>query len=222
MATLAEIRDNVLAKLDDGSVQRPDSSQVVAQINSTIDYYENDAFWFTQDIATLQTTPGSRILAGIPPDFKMVVEPNALVIIQGNIKYPLVHTTPLAFDTLDVDAQGRPVWYTYRDGNFELYYIPDQAYDVRLFYRKFYSDLVNDSDTNDFTDFAPRLIEYRTLSDLLFDYREDEERGAIYARRAAEERTQIQAETYNRTATGNLSIESIVDGNRNYFYESFY
>ena len=222
MATLSELRTTILSKLDDGDIQRPAASEVDAQINSTIDFYENDYFWFTQDIVTLQATEGSRILAGIPSDFKMGIEPNALVIIQGNIRYPLVHVTPLAFDTLDVDAQGRPIWYTYRDGNFELYYIPDQAYDVRLFYRKNYTDLANDADTNDFTNFTPRLIEYRTLADLLLDYREDEARGAQYLGRAAEEYKQIMSETYNRTSTGNLSIESIVDGNRNYFYENYY
>ena len=222
MATLSEIRTKILSKLDDGSVQRPTSAEVDAQINSTIDFYENDHFWFLQDIATLTTTPGDRVLGSIPSDFKSVVEPNGLVIIQGNIRYPMEHVTPLAFDTLDVDAQGRPVWYTYREGNFELYYIPDMAYSVRLFYNKTYADLVNDGDSNDFTNFTPRLIEYRTLADLLLDYREDEVRGNMYLSRAAEEHRQIMSETYNRTATGNISTESIVDSDSNYFYENFY
>ena len=222
MATLAQIRDRVLSKLDDGAVQRPDSAQVTAQINSTIDFYENSAFWFTQEIVTLQTTAGNRVLSGIPSDFKMVIEPNALVIIQGNIRYPLRHVTTLKFDTLDVDAQGRPVWYTYRDGNFELYYIPDRVYDVRLFYRKTYADLAANTDTNDFTNLAPRLIEYRTLADLLLDFREDDPRGTRYLARANEELNQIKRETYNRTSTGDLSVETIVEPDRGFFYESFY
>ena len=82
--------------------------------------------------------------------------------------------------------------------------------------------MVNDNDTNDFLTYADRLIEYRTLSDLLLDYREDEERAVLYAQRAEEELRQVMAETYNRTSTGNLSTESIVDGQRNYFYENFY
>lgn len=222
MATLAELRTTILEKLDDGSVQRPTGPQVDAQINSTINFYENNAFWFTQEIASLTTTPDSRILSGVPSDFKMGIEPNTLVIIQGNVRYPLIHLTPLAFDTKDVDAQGRPIWYTYRDGNFELYYIPDIAYDVRLFYRKSYADLVSDTDSNDFTNFTDRLIEYRTLADLLLDYREDEQRASLYFRRAEEEHRQILTETYNRTATGNLSTESIIGNDSNYFYENFY
>lgn len=222
MATLSELRDRILSKLDDGAVQRPNASEVVAQINSTIDYYENDGFWFTQELVELRCTPNQRILDGVPDDFKMVVEPNGLVILQGNIRYPMEHVTPLAFDTIDVDATGRPVWYTYRDGNFELYYIPDLDYRVRFFYRKRFADLVNDNDENDFTRFADRLIEYRTLADLLLDYREDEVRGAQYIARAEDELAKIQTETYNRTSTGNLSTESIVDGQRNYFYENFY
>ena len=222
MKTLAQLRTRITSKLDDGSIVRPDAAQVDAQINSTIDFYENDGFWFTQGLVTLQCQEGQRVLPNIPSDFKMVIEPNALVIIQGNIRYPMEHVTPLAFDTIDVDATGRPVWYTYRNGNFELYYIPDQDYDVRLFYRKLFTDLVNDNDTNDFLTYADRLIEYRTLSDLLLDYREDEERAVLYAQRAEEELRQVMAETYNRTSTGNLSTESIVDGQRNYFCENFY
>ena len=223
MATLEQIRARIESKLDDGAVQRPRSWQVDAQINSTIDFYENDEFWFNQEIATLTTTAtgNDRILASIPADFKSIIEPNGLVVIQGNIRYPLDHITALKFDTLDVSAIGRPVWYTYRDGNFELYYIPNQEYEVRLFYTKKYDDLSADG-SNDFTNFAPRLLEYRTLADLLLDFREDDPRGTRYLARAEEEFNKIQSETYNRTATGNLSVETIIDGERGYFYENFY
>jgi hypothetical protein len=149
-------------------------------------------------------------------------DPNTLVLVQNDIKYPLKHISPLAFDSIDADGQGRPTWYTYRDGNFELYYIPDQVYNVRLSYKKFYPDLVSDGDSNDFTNFAPRLIEYRTLADVLLDYREDEVRGAQYIQRAKEERVAILAETYNRTATGNLSTENIIDNDRSLYYYGFY
>lgn len=219
MATLSEIRNNVLAKLDDGDVQRPTSSQVNAQINSTIDYYENKAFWFTQGLVTLQTVAQNKFLSlAAVTDFKMLLQPNSLVIIDGEVRYPLTHLTPLAIDTINTNAQGRPWWYTYRNGQIELYYIPDRVYDVEFFYRKSYTDLTADTATNDFTVNAPRLIEYRTLADLLLDYREDTERGNIYLTRAADELKTIQTETYNRTSTGNLSTENIIDGDRDRYW----
>ena len=89
MATLAEIRDSILEKLDDGQVVRPNASQVDRQINSTIDYYEDDAFWFTENIATIPTVVGDRALAPLPTDFKSFIEPNGLVLNQSGIIYPL-------------------------------------------------------------------------------------------------------------------------------------
>lgn len=222
MASLSEIRTRILSKLDDGSIQRPTPSEVDAQINSTIDYYENNSFWFNQEIATLSTTIGNPVLANIPTDFKSIIEPNGLVIEDGNVKYPLVHINALEYDTLDVGASGRPWWYTYRNGQFELYYIPSAVYTVYLFYRKSYADLVNDADSNDFTNFADRLIEYRTLADLLLDYREDLERGALYQQRALDEFRQIKMETYDRTATGTLDTENIVDTSRTHFFGNYY
>ena len=218
MATLAELRTTILGKLDDGSVQRPDSSQVDAQINSTIRFYENNYFWFTQAVAGLSTTIGDRVLSGIPSDFKMAIEPNAMVLIQNTIKYPMIHITSLEFDTLDSNGSGRPMWYTYREGNFELYYIPDQVYDINLFYSKSYDDLTGDGESNDFTNFTTRLIEYRTLADLLLDYREDNERASVYLQRAKEELLKIMNETYNRTATGNLSTENIINRSDSFAY----
>lgn len=217
MATLAEIRDSILEKLDDGQVVRPNASQVDRQINSTIDYYEDDAFWFTENIATIPTVVGDRALAPLPTDFKSFIEPNGLVLNQSGIIYPLQKVSPLKYDTLDTGASGRPQWWTYRDDGVELYYIPDQVYDINIFYRVQFADLVNDGDSNAFTDNAARLVEYRTLGDLLLDYREDTERGNFYLQRAKEELKQVKRESYDRTATGSLITESL-PGTGSYYY----
>lgn len=223
MATLQELRDLIKGKLDDGDVKRPDSSQIDAQINASIRYYSNKKFWFNSEVVNIPTVIGDKFLTGIPSDYKMNSEPNTLVLVDtSGQKYPLVHIDPLAYDSLDSAGQGRPFWYTYRAGNFELYYIPDQIYTMQLSYIKKYAALVNNNDTNDFTVNAETLIEYKTLEDLLRDYREDAERAAEYARRAKEQLFTILSETYNRTATGNLSTENIIDGGSSSLYYGFY
>lgn len=219
MATLKQIRDSILTKLDDAdAIQRPTSAQVDTQINSTIDFYENKIFWFSEIVADLTATAGNRVLSGIPTDFKMLIEPNSLVVLLSGIKHLVRHITPLEYDAIDHNSQGLPRWFTFREGNIELMWIPDQNYAFKLFYRKQYVDLVQDGDTNDFTDNAPRLIEYRTLSDLLFDFREDDARGSTYSQRAQEEFRQIQNETYNRTSTGLLLTEDIMDGRHHHHH----
>lgn len=222
MATLQQIRELILAKLDDGTVIRPNSAEVNSQINSTIRYYQNESFWFTQSEATLNTVIDSSVLTGVPSDFKMTREPNALVLMRENIPYPLSHKNPLFFDSLDYNTSGQPYIYTYRDGQFEVYSVPNQVYDIKLYYTAKFDDLVDDADTNGFTENAERLIEYRTLGDLLIDYREEDVRGNFYLQRASDELKAIKRETYNRTSTGVLSTENIVDSPQNIYIGSSY
>ncbi|MEE8208540.1 MAG: hypothetical protein V3T88_06275 [Nitrosomonadaceae bacterium] len=222
MATLAELRTLILAKLEDGDIQNPTSAQVTDQINSTIDYYETSEFWFGEDIATLTATIGNPVLdISSVTDFYQEIQPNGLVVLESNVRYPLVKLTPLEYDTINVDSTGLPRWYTFRDSQFELLFFPDQAYTVFLYYRKSYVDLVADGDTNDFTINTPRLIEYKTLADVLRDYRSDFERAAVYEQKVVDELAQIKTQSYNRSARGFLSTENIVDRgskHNNYYF----
>ena len=218
MATLSELRTLISNKLADGTLIDPTSAQIDAQINSTIEYYETDAFWFNETIASLSTVAGTATLGSIPSDFKEEIIPNGLVVVDSQVTYPLKKLTPLEYDTLFVsNSQGLPRAYTYRAGNFELWYIPDKVYTVKLFYRKSYADLTTDGASNDFTNNAARLIEYKTIADLLRDYRSDNERAMVYDSRVRDEYLKIKKQTNNRTVTGDLTTENIVDGRFGYY-----
>ena len=82
MATLSGLRTLISNKLADGDLIDPTSAQIDAQINSTIEYYETDAFWFNETIATLSTTVGNPVLSGVPADFKQEILPNGLNVIE--------------------------------------------------------------------------------------------------------------------------------------------
>lgn len=218
MATLSGLRTLIAGKLADGNLIDPTSAQIDAQINSTIEYYETDAFWYSEAITALSTVAGNAVLSGIPSDFKQIIIPNGLTVIEGQVHYPLQKLTPLEYESIFVDnAQGLPRAYTYRNDQFELWYTPDKIYTVNLFYRKTYADLVGDGDSNDFTNNAARLVEYKTMADLLRDYRSDEERAARYDVRVEFEYNKIKKETNNRTAIGELTTENIVDENNSYY-----
>lgn len=221
MATLSELRTLIAAKLADENLIDPTSAQIDAQINSTIEYYETDAFWFSEEIAALNTVVGDPVLGGIPSDFKQIIIPNGLTVIDNDFHYPLIKLTPLEYEARIIDiSEGLPRAYTFRKGQFELWRIPDQIYTVNLFYRKKYADLVDDGDDNDFTINAPRLIEYKTIADCLRDYRSDEERALMYDRRVEVEYNQIKTETQDRTATGTLTTENMAD--ENYYFGNYY
>ncbi len=213
MATLSELRTLISNKLADGDVIDPNSAQIDAQINSTIEYYETDAFWFSEEIAALATVAGTVTLdiSGVT-DFKQEILPNGLTLVNGSVHFPLKKLTPLQYESRFIDgAQGQPVAYTYRKSQFELWYTPDAVYTVNLFYRKTYADLSTDGSSNDFTNNAARLIEYKTLADLLRDYRSDEERAAFYDALVEREYNRIKKQTNNRTVTGYLTTENIVN-----------
>ncbi len=220
MVTLAQLRTRILDKLSDGSVQYPTAAQVDAQINSSIDFFENKPFWFNQAVETLTATIGDKVLSGIPSNFKQIIEPDGLVLSYSGIKYTLRHVQPIQYDNADVGGTGQPYCYTYRDGQFQLYWYPDQEYTIFLHYQKSYADLTAE-ETNDWLTYADRLIEYKTLADLLRDYRSDEERATSYdggtpamgmGGKVAAELFAVQNESYNRTSTGTLICEDITSG----------
>jgi len=219
MATLSGLRTLISSKLADGNLIDPTSAQIDAQINSTIEFYETDAFWFSEAIATVSTVAGNpELFIGSVTDFKQIIIPNGLTIIEGQVHYPLVKLSPLEYESIFIeDAQGLPRAYTFRENKFELWYTPDKVYSVKLFYRKTYADLTTDGSSNDFTNNAARLIEYKTLADLLRDYRSDEQRALMYDSRVEIEYNKIKKQTNNRTVTGTLTTENIVDRNNGYW-----
>lgn len=225
MATLVQLRNRILAKVADGDIQKPTAAQVTEQINLSIDFFENEAFWFNQTTAELTGTVNDPVLADIPEDFKQILEPNGIVVLVDQVRYTLQHIKPREFDNVDVGGTGIPRFYTYRDGQFLLYEYPDQAYPIFLWYQKKYADLVADGDSNDFTVYADRLIEYKTIADLLRDYRSDYERASDYDGGPAKygrggkihgELLAVRNETYNRTASGILQTENIIEYNGSY------
>jgi hypothetical protein len=181
---------------------------VTAEINSVIDFYEPQNLWFNETTATGTLTVGSDVVP-IPADFNHFLEPNALVVEQNNVRYPLVKVSPLQYDSMYAAGTGLPRFFTYRNQGIQLYFIPDQAYPYRLYYNRSYADLSADSDSNDFTNYAERLIEYRTLAECYLNYRSDVEMGREYERKAQEELNRLVSQTRQRLATGNLETDDI-------------
>lgn len=211
MATLSGLNTLISGKIADGDLVEPTSDQIDAQINSSIDFYESDYFYFQEGDSALTAVIDDRVLGGVPSDFKFQEHPNSLVLVKNNFHTPLTHITPIEFDQIRNDvSNGPPRFYTYRVDQIELSPIPDETYTINLYYYKSYADLTGDN-SNDFTEKTPRLIEYKTLADLLRDYRSDEERALRYDVKVETEYNKIKTDTYNRTSTGVLTTENIAE-----------
>lgn len=227
-STLGQIKQRITDKVGDGNFINPTSAQIVDTINQTITYYEDKPFWFNESEAEITLVAGDKFVPvlQIPDDFKQVIEPNGLVVLVSNVLYTLIHLKPIEFDRIDVGGTGIPRYYTYRDGatdaegGFQLYPYPDQAYQLNLYYRIYYEALIDDSDTNPMTQYADRLIEYKALADILRDYRSDDERASKYDGGQLENFNGGMAgralkvflnESYNRSSSGNLMTENIIN-----------
>lgn len=226
MATLAQIRTNVLAKLADsgGSILEPTAAQVDTQINSVIQFYQDSPWcWFSEATATGFMTTGDPVIP-TPSDFGQFLQPDAIVIQQNSVRYPLLQVNPLTYDSLYVGGNGLPRYFMYADGIIQAYFPPDQAYLYYIHYRKTYADLVNDDDTNDFTNYCPRLIEYRVLGECYRDYRGDIETASYYMGQDGSggvvkgELNKIKQQSYDRSATGNLAVSNITARSRTNIY----
>lgn len=228
MATLASIRTNILAKLVDsgGQVEEPTAAQVDAQINSVIQFYAKKTFWFTEATATGFCVPLDPLVP-LPDDFGQFLQPDAVVIQQSNVRYPLQQVNPLTYDSLYVGGSGLPRYFQYADGLLQLYFPPDQAYLYYIHYKKSYADLVADGDSNDFTIYCPRLIEYQTLGECYVDYRSDPTMAAVYlgpnldgrGGKVKTELMEVNRQSYDRSATGMLQTENVAGRSRSTIFE---
>lgn len=223
MATFGELKAEIAAKLTDADLQYPTTSQIGDTINSIIKRYENKHFWFLDTFTTITLDVGDPVVpeADIPADFKSEANPGGLVIVYNQLRYPLQKVKPDIYDSVNIEGQGLPYLYTYRNKKFELYFYPDQAYTLYLNYRKFVEALVADGDDNDFTIYTDRLIVYASLEEIYSTYKRDAEMAEYYAKKTKQELDEIMSETYERTCSGTLTPDSVYSNGTYYNYWGF-
>jgi len=143
----------------------------------------------------------------LPSNFLYEDAENGFVIPYNNITYTVAKIPPHEYDRRNnFTAYGIPFNYTYRNGNYELYFYPNLAYTLNVYYIKDYQYLVNAADTNDWTNYADKLIEYDAIARLLADFRLDEERAARFVARRNEELVALETRSMKQNATGRITV----------------
>jgi hypothetical protein len=208
MATFGQIQTYISARLLDPSNTAVSVSTVNSAINDAIRYWKFRRFWFNQGFSTQTLTTQSPIIP-LPDDFLVEVPEDGFVISYSNLRWPLTKSLPRQFDDVYLDnGYGRPTIYTRKQGNYTCYFIPDRDYTLFVYYLKLYDDLVNESDTNDFTDNAERLIELWTLANLHAELRQDDKMEAYYRAAAMDEFNNLELFTAKANPSGRLVIDS--------------
>lgn len=210
MATLAQLRTRVSRKLQDPDNTFRAASVIDDEINRSIDYYQNERFWFNEELATITLTADTQTVPSIPSDLNSPLMVNGLTLVDAQVKIDLVHIPPNQFVSMDQDQTGRPEYWTYRDGSFLLLPTPSSAYSLIFRYLKTYTDLSADGDTNDFTTYAPDLIMLHTLKNLYAEDKQDSEYGLMFSELERVELKSLKRRTEGYNATGKLQVDTIL------------
>lgn len=210
MATLKQIRDRVARKSQDADFSALSASVVDSEINRAIRFYQNKQFWFNEDKTDITLTAGNNVIPNIPADLISELQVNGLTLIDNQVKIDLKKIATNLFMERDFDQTGRPYCYTYRNQEYLLLPTPQEAYTLEFRWLKLYDDLVNDGDTNDFTDNAEDLIMLHTLKNIYAEDKEDTERGMYYQNLEDVEFAALQTRNDHKLATGDLTISPIL------------
>lgn len=231
-ATFGQLQKRISDRLIDPNNISISPSNVAQSITDAVDFWKTRKFFFNQRVANLTlditaATDGSApsdpfvLQYGntqalypsapvLPQNFLYEDPDNGFTIPYNNLTYKLNKEAPEIFDNASINGVGLPYIYTFRNGNYEIYFLPQIAYKLRVNYICDYLPLVNGTDTNDFTTYADKLIEYDAIARILSDLRLDEPRADKFAARAEREYTNLKSRSRKQNATGRLVVDTIL------------
>jgi len=212
MPTFVELRKMVSRRIQDPNNTAISVMDVGDTINASIRYWKQKRFWFNDITQTVTTVANSPVVPATTIPILYVFKNDGLTLYDQSYRYVLPHMTPEEYDNADIGQIGRPQGYTYRNGGYELYYYPMQAYPLKLHGVRDYDDLVDDSDSNDFTELADRLIIFDSMSRIYAEFRQDLESASIFSAAADEEFKNLMSRTSENVTTGRMTVPNSFGG----------
>ncbi len=177
--TFSELKNKVINYLN-----RPDLSNIVGDfINMAMHRLEkeNSGFGNWKCMEKRKTVTTSEPYISIPSRYKEAIW---LKVIDGNRYYDLSKTSPqtaLSLYPYIDESKGRPVIYStiMATNEFLVRPTPDKEYTFDLYYYAYTADLVNDDDTNWWTENAWEVLLYGALGEAS-PYLVNDERIAVW------------------------------------------
>lgn len=205
MATFQDIQTAVSKRLLDPDNQAVSLADVAAAINNSISYWKFKRFWFNEGYTSVVAVSQDAVIP-LPDDFLV---PSTMTdgfnIQYSAMRYPLKKLTQSQYDNIWLsNGFGLPRFYARVGSDYVLYPKPDRNYDVNVHYLREYEPLSAPDDTNDFTEYADRLLTLWTCADLVFEIRRDQEAEASFRSRANTEYLELQTMTRKSNASGSL------------------
>jgi hypothetical protein len=209
MATFQQIQQSVSKRLLDANNTAISVADVAASINDAIRYWKTRRFWFNEEYYT-GTLVAQDATIPLPSDFLVTAtDYDGFVIHYSSMRYPLTKITQQQYDGIFLDnGFGLPYCYARMGQDYQVYFSPDRDYEFVAHYLKDYVDLVDPNETNDFTDYADRLITLWTCANMSAEFRQDDKMEGYYRKAAEDEYRQLGVRTAKSNASGRLTIRS--------------
>lgn len=166
MGNYRDLQDRILDE-----IRRPESyrQRVKNAIQDAIQHYTGEVFWFNEQEAFRDTVPGREyydLPAGRTPEDPSgapeYTQTGSLRIQLGPDDHDILN--PRSNEWMEehfTERLGRPTDFSIVDNRYRLHEIPDAIYRIYLYYVKAQEPLIKDSDENDWTNVAERLIRAR-------------------------------------------------------------
>ena len=211
MATLAQMTSFVSKRLQDPNGTAVSSADVVDMINQAQSFWKNERFSFNEVTTTVTLTQGNPVVP-LPSDYYLPSNDQSFVLEYSGIRYVLKKLSEATYNGNYLsNGIGQPFWYAkMANSGYQVYSIPDQDYTLRLFYLKKYDDLVNPGDTNDFSVFAPNLLQYTAVAYGSRDFRQDADMYTAFMQQAKTEEQNLLDIATTENATGSLTLNSLL------------
>lgn len=223
-ANFGQLQTRVAARLIDPSSVAVSLANVQQAINDAISFWKTRMFYFNQNAVNITLDVNDPFILGygnsnalypnapvLPQDFLFEDPDNGFTIPYNNLTYKIEKISQQRYDNANIRGVGLPYIYCYRQGNYEIYFYAQIAYTCRVNYYKDYQPLVNPNDTNDFTNYADKLIEYDAIGRILADLRLDDDRAAKFSARADAEYTNLKSRSRKQNATGHLEVDCLLN-----------
>lgn len=209
MANLGTLKTRVATRLKDPTYSAVSEAEVTNVINDAIAFWAKRKFWFNDVSQNVTLVADDPVLPALTTDLEYIYDTAGIVINYASTRYQVNKVSSDEYDGMNTEGQGIPFAYTYRNGQYVLYYYPDAAYTAVVRGAKKYAALVNDSKTNDFIDEAESLIMYEALARAYAEFRQDDKMEAYYSARANNEYSNLKRKTRLLAGSGTNQVECI-------------
>jgi hypothetical protein len=161
MSTFLQMRNRIANYINRSDL----TTEINDAITRAIEFYEKERFYFQETTGTFSTIADQESYGtadSIPTDIKEIDQ--VIITLSSTNKQPLIRRTYDYIKNVNIgQSTGDPIDYAWYASKFWFYPIPDSVKTITLSYKKSYTALSADADTNDWTTKAEDLIENHAL-----------------------------------------------------------